>query len=107
MTNLLSNALKFTKEGGVHVYSKSLENAVEVGVVDTGVGISKADKKNLFNKYAQFQAGTATKEKGTGLGLVISKGIIEAHGGKIFVEDNFPHGSIFKFTIPLTNEPAR
>lgn len=107
MTNLLSNALKFTKEGGVHVYSKSLENEVEVGVVDTGVGISKADKKNLFNKYAQFQAGTATKEKGTGLGLVISKGIIEAHGGKIFVEDNFPHGSIFKFTIPLTNEPAR
>jgi signal transduction histidine kinase len=106
MSNLLSNALKFTKEGGVHVYSKNLDKAIEIGVVDTGVGISKADKKNLFNKYAQFQEGSATKEKGTGLGLVISKGIIEAHGGKIYVEDNFPNGSVFKFTIPNNNESA-
>jgi signal transduction histidine kinase len=101
LTNLLSNALKFTTEGGVHVYSKSLNNYVEIGVVDTGIGIKKEAKKDLFNKYAQLQETSATKEKGTGLGLVITKGIVEAHGGKIYVEDNFPKGSIFKFTLPI------
>ncbi len=101
MTNLLSNALKFTKEGGVHVYSKSTVSGVEIGVVDTGIGIKKNEKKDLFNKYAQLQETSATKEKGTGLGLVITKGIVEAHGGHIYVEDNFPQGTIFKFTLPL------
>jgi K+-sensing histidine kinase KdpD len=100
LTNLISNALKFTSDGSIHVSSKLIEDFVEVSIADTGQGIDDEEKQKLFNKYMQLHE-PKTKEKGTGLGLVISKGIVEAHGGQIWVSDNKPHGSVFRFKLPV------
>lgn len=100
LSNLLSNAVKFTSEKGkIIVQSKKVDGVVRVEINDTGIGITDADKPLLFHKF--FQASNQNGvEKGTGLGLVISKGIVEAHGGKMWVEDNKPKGSKFIFILP-------
>lgn len=102
MNNLLSNAIKFTQKGGsVEIIAKHIDSVVEVTVADTGIGVPEKDQPMLFNKF--FQAGNqgGVKQKGTGLGLVITKGIVEAHGGKIWYEDNKPKGAKFIFALPL------
>ncbi|MFC1622313.1 sensor histidine kinase [Patescibacteria group bacterium] len=103
MSNLLSNALKFTEPGGsVVITSRNIDNkSVEVGVSDTGRGIPEDMKGKLFNKFVQVEAEDGEKGKGSGLGLVIAKGIIEAHGGSIWIEDNKPKGTKLLFTLPL------
>lgn len=102
LNNLISNAIKFTPENGnVSIDCKKVDNQIKVVVSDTGEGISDQMKHKLFHKFVQLNNHQHTKERGTGLGLVISKGIIEAHGGKIWVEDNHPQGSQFIFTLPL------
>ena len=102
LNNLLSNALKFVAEGGnITVESKKKGNYLQVTVSDTGEGISDKDKPTLFQKFVQTQSHNHTKERGTGLGLYISKGIVDAHSGKIWVEDNKPAGAKFIFTLPL------
>ncbi len=100
LSNLLSNAVKFTSEKGkIIVQSKKVDGVVRVEINDTGIGITDADKPLLFHKF--FQASNQNGvEKGTGLGLVIAKGIVEAHGGKMWVEDNKPKGSKFIFILP-------
>lgn len=102
MNNLLSNAIKFTDEGYVRVQSKKLQSAVEVTVADTGAGISKENKQKLFNKFEQVGKSLSSEEKGTGLGLVITKGLVEAHGGEIHLQDNEPHGTKLVFTLPIS-----
>lgn len=102
LNNLLSNAIKFSKDGGtILVIAKKDDGLVKVEVSDTGVGIADKDKPFLFQKFFQASNHNGIKEKGTGLGLVIAKGIVEAHGGTIWVEDNNPQGSRFIFTLPL------
>lgn len=104
LNNLLSNAIKFTDEGSVAIISKGYKKYVQVTVADTGRGIKDDMKKKLFHKYAQIENGAVEnnlEDKGTGLGLVIVKGMIEAHGGRIWVDDNEPGGSKFNFTLPL------
>lgn len=104
MNNLLSNALKFTDEGGkVEIISEKTEDGnAKICVCDNGVGVADNMKGKLFNKFVQMENRQNSKEKGTGLGLVIAKGIVEAHGGSIWVEDNHPQGAKFLFTIPIT-----
>lgn len=101
MNNLLSNAIKFTDSGEVVVTSCLLDKFVQIEVCDTGSGISPEDKEKLFNKFEQVSRSLSSKEKGTGLGLVITKGIVEAHGGTIKLEDNKPKGTKLVFTLPL------
>ncbi|MBW6441292.1 HAMP domain-containing histidine kinase [Patescibacteria group bacterium] len=100
LNNLISNAIKFNTSGGsISIISKKVDGACRVEICDTGVGISDKEKPFLFQKF--FQASNQDGvQKGTGLGLVISKGIVEAHGGKIWVEDNKPKGTKFIFVIP-------
>ena len=102
MNNLLSNAIKFTPKGGsVKVVAKQVASVVEVAVIDTGIGVSESDQSRLFHKFFQANNQEGVKQKGTGLGLVITKGIVEAHGGKIWYEDNKPKGAKFIFALPL------
>lgn len=100
MSNLLSNAFKFTEKGGITVEVKDLGEEVRCAVEDTGPGISKENLSRLFSKFEQFGKPTTTAEKGSGLGLVISKSIIEAHGGRIWAESEPGKGSSFIFTLP-------
>ncbi|MEA3560739.1 MAG: ATP-binding protein, partial [Candidatus Omnitrophota bacterium] len=101
VSNLISNAYKFTRKGGrVTISVKNKKKEVEVAVKDTGIGIAKANIPRLFDKFRQFGQTVDVAEKGTGLGLVISKGLIEMHGGKIWVESELDKGSRFVFILP-------
>ena len=103
LNNLVSNAVKFTAEGGsIQLHARQDQrNGVIVRVQDTGVGISPGEIANLFQKYQQSTSGKTSEHKGTGLGLVISKMIVEAHGGKIWVESEEGKGTTFVFTLPV------
>jgi len=103
LSNLLSNALKFTNEGGIIEVGARLPNdaEIEVYVKDTGVGILKNEIGSLFEKYRQVTSGKSSEHKGTGLGLVICKMIVEGHGGSIRIESVEGRGSTFYFTIPI------
>lgn len=99
LNNLISNAIKFTAPGGEITVSASLkEKEIIISVQDTGEGIPKEKQADLFSKFKQLVPG---KKEGTGLGLVIAKGIIEAHGGRIWVDSETGKGSTFAFSLPL------
>lgn len=103
MGNLISNAIKYTDAGKieVNVAPDKQKNQMVVGIKDTGVGISRDDLPQLFSKFKQLKSYDPSR-KGTGLGLVVSKGIVEAHGGKIWAESAGENlGSTFYFSIPL------
>jgi two-component system, OmpR family, sensor histidine kinase VicK len=101
LTNLIGNAIKFTDSGGtitVTVEKSGAENEALVSIKDTGNGIDREILPRLFTKFA------SKSDKGTGLGLYLSKGIIEAHGGRIWAENNTDgKGATFRFTLPLRN----
>lgn len=100
-TNLLSNAVKATSERGrIRVEVKEAGDSIRVSVSDTGIGIHKADLDKVFDKFYQVSGALTLKEKGSGLGLAITKGIIEAHKGRIWVESEVEKGSKFIFTLP-------
>jgi len=103
LTNIVSNAIKSTPRGGrVKVGVQALATDVLFSVTDTGSGISKDDVAHLFERYwRSLDAGY----KGTGLGLAIARGIVLAHGGRIWVDSELTHGAKFCFTLPL--EPAQ
>lgn len=110
MNNLLSNGLKFTPSGGridVFLEYDSPKNArnITVRVKDTGIGIPKEDQKNLFGKFSQVDNSSQKLAKqGTGLGLYVVKGIIEAHGGSVSLESTLGKGTTVSFTLPVGNE---
>jgi len=102
LLNLLSNALKFTPEGGrIDVVAGAHDGVTEISVTDTGVGIAPEDQEAVFEEFRQV--GTAARKvEGTGLGLAISRKFIELHGGRIWVKSQPGIGSTFAFTLPLT-----
>ncbi len=100
--NLLTNAIKFTPpEGRVHLVAKSNESLLCVSVVDTGIGIPKAEQESIFEAFHQLPAPTQGVREGTGLGLSITKLLVEQHGGEIWVESEPGKGSRFDFIIPM------
>jgi two-component system sensor histidine kinase/response regulator len=128
LNNLLSNAIKFTHNGkifisafplkksedmlakvsslgmiwpGLHGDVKFDKDQLIMAVTDSGVGIPEDQMNKLFNKFTQLEQGAVSEKKGTGLGLVISKGIIEAHGGKIGMFSETGKGTTFYFNLPL------
>jgi len=102
MNNLLSNAIKFTPEHGkIAIFTSSTDQEVRIEVADTGKGVKKEVRDLLFQEFSQTHNNADILEKGTGLGLVVAQGIVEAHGGSIWYEDNHPKGAKFAFTLPL------
>ena len=105
MTNLLSNALKYTLEGSVHVTARVIGDSVQVDVTDTGVGMTEADLSKLFTRFFRASSTRDHKTPGTGLGLAITRSLVEMHGGRIWATSTMEHGSVFSFTIPILPEP--
>ena len=105
LRNLVSNSIKFTKKyGTISISAKENKdkNEVQVTVSDTGIGMSEEIQNKLFKIDEHVTTKGTEKEKGTGLGLILSKEFVEKHGGKIWVESEIGIGSKFIFTIPIT-----
>ncbi len=104
--NLLSNAVKFTPAGGeVDVSAKRVNGEVRVSVADTGPGIAPGDHERIFEEFQQTDVGLEQLE-GTGLGLALSKRLVELHGGRIWLESELGKGSTFVFTLPARSAPS-
>jgi PAS domain S-box-containing protein len=111
--NLMENAIKFTPEGGqIHVSIGGTNDSVTVSVTDSGIGIAPEDIPHLFQKFYRIDSTATRTIGGTGLGLYLSRTIIELLGGKIWVESKLGFGSSFKFSLPrqptasLSQQPA-
>jgi CheY-like chemotaxis protein len=106
LLNLVTNAVKFTGDGGSVVVGASRHEAeVHITVTDTGVGVPEADKDRIFESFQQGGRGSS-REEGTGLGLTLSRRIVELLGGRMWLESEVGRGSTFGFTIP-TGERER
>lgn len=104
LNNLLSNANKFTENGKILISAKVQDEFTVISVSDTGVGIAKEDQKHLFEKFYQvgrFDQNNPVEQQGSGLGLYISKNIIELHGGKMWLKSEQNKGTTFYFSLPL------
>jgi len=100
LTNLISNAIKFTQEGSVEVIAKIEAENIVVSVIDTGIGIAKNKQKAVFKEFTQAHSGIEKKFGGTGLGLTIAKKMLRLLNGKITLDSQENEGSIFTITIP-------
>jgi signal transduction histidine kinase len=108
LVNLLSNAYKYTPQGGeirlrVERADGPRSPFLRCSVTDTGIGISEEDQQRLFTKFFRAQDAVVRSEPGTGLGLVITKNLVEMQGGQIWVESEPGKGSTFTFTVPVAN----
>lgn len=100
--NLVSNAVKFTESGSVRIHlNRADKNTVAVVVKDTGVGISKDTVDSVFERFSQVDGSSTRRAGGTGLGLTITKQLVELHNGEISVESELGSGSTFWFTMPV------
>ena len=111
LINLVSNASKYTPDGGeINVYAEQIPNhwdpdgpsdVVLVTVQDTGIGITEQDQVKVFNKFFRSEDPKARQAPGTGLGLNITRNLIELQGGKIWFDSEYGKGTTFNFTIPI------
>ncbi len=108
LLNLLSNASKFTQAGGHITLTCSLKDNDQVlfSVADDGIGISPEDQKIIFEEFRQVDGTVTRSEAGSGLGLTISKRLVELAGGQIWVESQLGKGAVFSFLLPLASEGA-
>jgi signal transduction histidine kinase len=103
--NLVSNAVKFTRPGGdIEIHASQTGSHLVVSVRDTGMGIAKEDIGSLFEEFRQLRAAGASAQEGTGLGLALTKRLVELHGGTIAVESELGRGSTFTFRLPRAAE---
>ena len=101
LLNLLDNAMKYTPAGSViTVTARPAERMAEVSVADNGPGVPDKEKPHIFDKFYYGSNKLGDSRRSLGLGLYLCKAIVEAHGGEIRVEDNQPHGAVFRFTLP-------
>ncbi len=106
LINLISNAIQHTHKGRVSVQAKEQEGKMVIQVSDTGKGIPQEKFAELFEQFTQLDDINTRSHIGTGLGLSIAKKLVELQGGKIWVESQLGKGSIFSFTLPITDQPA-
>jgi signal transduction histidine kinase len=100
--NLISNAIKFTPRGGaVRLAARADARSLVVSVSDTGIGIARADLPRLFREFEQLAQPNGTRPEGTGLGLALSRRLVELHGGRVEVESELGRGSTFSVHLPL------
>jgi len=103
LSNLVGNAIKFTPTGGkVVIGALADSDHITVSVADTGIGISEEELPRVFDRYWQ---STRTNRQGAGLGLAIAKGIIESHGGRLWLESNAGAGTVARFSLPVADAP--
>ncbi|MEW6492859.1 MAG: ATP-binding protein [Cyanobacteriota bacterium] len=100
--NLLGNAIKFTPSGTIEVFAAVVNNAIEIAVADTGIGIPESKLDRIFESFEQADGSISREYGGAGLGLAVTKQLVQLHGGRIWVESTVGMGSRFTFTLPLS-----
>ncbi len=105
LDNIVNNAVKYSKEGtGVVVQARRVESELLISIADQGIGIPAEDLPNVFDRMHRIERRQAQDIRGAGLGLAICKGLVEKHGGRIWVESEVGRGSTFYFTLPLNTK---
>lgn len=107
ITNLVSNAIKYTPEGGdisVRVTPADEKGYAQLSVADNGVGIQESDQERLFSRWFRTQEAIEQSTIGSGLGLYITRALVELHGGKIWLESRPGEGSKFHVTFPFVSQ---
>lgn len=107
LNNLISNAIKYTSEGSIEISAVAKDNEVICQIKDTGIGIKQADQKKLFQKFSRLRTPQTIQITGTGLGLWLTKKLVEMMNGKIWLESSEGQGSTFYFSLPTFVEAAR
>jgi CheY-like chemotaxis protein/anti-sigma regulatory factor (Ser/Thr protein kinase) len=107
LRNFISNALKFTEKGEIHVWAKLADDGLRISVSDTGIGVSPEYVKTIFDEYSQVEGPLQKRVKGTGLGLPLCKKFAELLGGAIEVESELGKGSTFTLVLPTKYEAQR
>lgn len=108
LINLIDNAIKYSPAGApVRVSISEHGDDVQISVTDRGPGMTDDDRMTLFQKFHRLPSATVGEIPGTGLGLFIVKGLVEAHGGRVWVESTLGQGSTFSFTLPSANGQSR
>ena len=103
VTNLVNNAIKYSPDGGeIRVSGRAEGGSLHVSVADQGVGIPPRELDKIFDRFHRVDGDLARRVSGTGLGLAICRGLVEAHGGRIWVESEPGVGSTFTFTLPIS-----
>ncbi len=102
--NLVGNAVKFTSEGEIRILAEASGEGMKISVSDTGIGISKEKTRHIFEAFEQADGSTEREYGGTGLGLSITKKLVEIHGGTMGLISQPGQGSIFSFTLPISDE---
>lgn len=107
LQNLLDNAVQYTQPGGrITVKAESASDTVVLTVADTGIGIPKADQPRIFERFYRVDRARSREAGGTGLGLAIAKHLVEAHGGRMWVQSEVGRGSQFHFAVPIFKAEA-
>jgi len=102
LQNLIENAVKYTfNKGKIEISFKAEGNFVELSIKDSGIGIPPEDKEKIFKRFFRAQNAMKVETDGSGLGLYIAKGIVEKHGGKIWLESKLGQGTTLYFTVPI------
>lgn len=107
LINLINNAIKFTAEGSITVNASIDDDYCKIDIKDTGIGIKKEDQKTIFEDFRRIETGLTSNYEGVGLGLTLSKRLVELHGGKITVESEPGKGSVFSVFLPLNKPKER
>jgi len=103
LTNLIENAVRYTPAGTpIEIGAEERDGEVLISVSDHGRGVPEEQKERIFDKFYRVSGGTQRKTMGTGLGLAVCRGLVEAHGGCIWAENRVGGGAVFQFTLPLT-----
>jgi signal transduction histidine kinase len=101
LSNLVSNAVKYSPQGGtIWVGGRADSTGVTVYVADQGIGIPPEEQDRVFDRFHRVESGLHRRTEGTGLGLYLVKAVVEAHGGRVWVESVPGRGSIFMLTLP-------
>jgi signal transduction histidine kinase len=103
LLNLLSNAYKYTPQGGAMIAVNQTDEWINIDVSDTGLGIKKADQEKMFERFFRANDRSVQRVDGVGLGLNISKGLIELHGGNLTFESQYGTGTTFTISLPKNN----
>ncbi|MCB9638100.1 MAG: response regulator [Myxococcales bacterium] len=104
--NLIGNAIKFTNNGHIKVSAQPKDGYVSISITDSGLGIKSEDQERIFRSFEQVDGSSKRAHDGLGLGLAITKQLVELQGGTISVSSTLGQGSSFTFTLPISEEPA-